>query len=100
LLEKKLKVESFNVTNIVANADIGMKIDIGQLAQSKLALKDETFPGVIYRMGTPVKAVLVFSSGKIVFTGARTKTTLTWHLRCSRKTLWYLRVRSKHDHCL
>lgn len=73
LLDKKLRVETFAVTNIVANADIGMKIDIGQLAQSRLALKDETFPGVIYRMGNPVKAVLVFSSGKIVFTGARTK---------------------------
>lgn len=50
-----------------------MKIDVGLLSQHRLAIKDETFPGVIYRMGTPVKAVLIFSSGKIVFTGARTK---------------------------
>lgn len=50
-----------------------MKIDVGQLSQHRLAIKDETFPGVIYRMGNPVKAVLIFSSGKIVFTGARTK---------------------------
>lgn len=73
MLEKKLKVETFNITNIVANADIGWRLDIGALSQGKLAFKDETFPGVIYRMGQPVKAVLIFSSGKIVFTGAKTK---------------------------
>ncbi len=73
LLEKKLKVESFNITNIVANADIGWRLDVGALSQYKLAFKDETFPGVIYRMGQPVKAVLIFSSGKIVFTGAKTR---------------------------
>jgi TATA-box binding protein (TBP) (component of TFIID and TFIIIB) len=36
-------------------------------------MKDDTFPGVIYKMTEPVKAVLIFSSGKIVFTGAKTK---------------------------
>lgn len=95
LLEKKLKVESFNVTNIVANADIGMKIDIGQLAQNKLALKDETFPGVIYRMGTPVKAVLVFSSGKIVFTGARTKNDIEMAFEMLKKD--FVVFKSKKD---
>ncbi len=36
-------------------------------------MKDDTFPGVIYKMTQPVKAVLIFSSGKIVFTGAKTR---------------------------
>jgi transcription initiation factor TFIID TATA-box-binding protein len=62
------------VQNVVSLAKLNAAdLDLYVIAQSKLALKDETFPGVIYRMGTPVKAVLVFSSGKIVFTGARTK---------------------------
>jgi TATA-box binding protein (TBP) (component of TFIID and TFIIIB) len=32
-------------------------------------LKDDQFPGAICKMGTPVKAVLVFSSGRVIFTG-------------------------------
>lgn len=88
-------MESFNVTNIVANADIGMKINIGELAQNRLALKDETFPGVIYRMGSPVKAVLVFSSGKIVFTGARTKQDIEQAFETLKKE--FVVFKSKND---
>lgn len=38
--EKKVKVETFSVTNMVASGDVGMKIDIGTLAAEALAFKD------------------------------------------------------------
>lgn len=57
----------------MANADVGIKVDLGSFAEDIRAFKDETFPGVIYKMGSPVKAILVFSSGKVVFTGAQSR---------------------------
>lgn len=48
-------------------------MDIAELAGDRLSFKDDTFPGVIYKMNSPVKAVLIFNSGKLVFTGAKDK---------------------------
>ena len=70
LTNKKLKLKGFRVTNIVANADLGYKIDIGKLSEDQFAQKDDSFPGAVHQMRHPVKAVLLFSSGKVVFTGA------------------------------
>jgi len=39
-------------------------------------LKDDSFPGAVYRMSDPVKAVLIFSSGKVVFTGAQERSQI------------------------
>ena len=33
----------------------------------------ELFPGLIFRMGQPKLVLLIFASGKIVFTGAKTR---------------------------
>ena len=72
LTNKKIRLEGFKVTNIVANADLGQKINIGKLSEEdELTRKDDSFPGAVYHMNQPVKAVLIFSSGKVVFTGAQ-----------------------------
>lgn len=77
LTNKKIKLEGFKVTNIVANADLGHKINIGKLAdEDKQTRKDDSFPGAVYHMDKPVKAVLIFSSGKVVFTGAQKRTQI------------------------
>jgi transcription initiation factor TFIID TATA-box-binding protein len=59
------------VTNIVANASLGFEVDLTGMSEQPDFFKDEHFPGVIYKMKDPVKAVLIFSSGKMVFTGAK-----------------------------
>lgn len=65
------------MTNIVANADLGHKINIGKLSEEdELTRKDDSFPGAVYHMDKPVKAVLIFSSGKVVFTGAQKRTQI------------------------
>lgn len=59
------------MTNIVANADLGYKIDLVKLADQHDAVKDDSFPGVVYRNIKSIKAALLFCSGKVVFTGAK-----------------------------
>lgn len=63
----------FKITNIVANADIGWKIDIGKLCEERNVIRNENFPGVVYKQMENVKSALIFASGKVVFTGAKTK---------------------------
>ena len=53
----------------------------------------EQFPGLIYRMEEPKVVILLFASGKLVCTGAKTRTR---RLRRSRKTAWATR-RNKSD---
>jgi transcription initiation factor TFIID TATA-box-binding protein len=66
----------FKVQNIVASADIGFPVRLEGLAQqhSKYSsYEPELFPGLIYRMLKPKVVLLIFVSGKIVLTGAKTR---------------------------
>jgi len=66
-------MSDFKVTNIVANADLGFKIHIGKLCEERYVVQSHKFPGVVYREMENVKSALIFASGKVVFTGAKTK---------------------------
>ena len=66
----------FHVTNIVANADLGWKIDIGKLCEERNVVRNENFPGVVYKQMEHVKSALIFASGKVVFTGAKSKDSI------------------------
>ena len=65
------------ITNIVATADLGGTIDLLQLYESEMGMRGrityepEQFPGLIYRMNNPKVVILLFTSGKLVCTGAR-----------------------------
>ena len=76
LTNPKISMTGFRVTNIVANADLGWDIDIGKISEDMVGIKDDNFPGVVYKMNEPVKAVLLFSSGKVVFTGAKNRDSI------------------------
>ena len=43
------------------------------LSEEKLFIKNDKFPGLVYKGLPNVKSVLIFASGKLVFTGAKTK---------------------------
>ena len=60
------------VVNMVASADLSGRIELEDCAYSigKTMYEPEQFPGLIYRMDVPKVVILVFSSGKIVCTGA------------------------------
>ena len=61
------------VQNIVASVDLGGKIHLEEAAKQlpKSMYEPEQFPGLIHRMADPKTVFLVFSSGKLVCTGAK-----------------------------
>src|SRR3989338_2080087 len=64
------------VENIVASATLNVIIPLEKIV-SKLEgmeFEPEQFPGLVYRMEKPKAAALIFGSGKIVCTGARSVT--------------------------
>lgn len=69
-------MKDFTIQNIVGSCDVGFPISLEGLqnAHEKFSTYEpEIFPGLIYRMMTPKIVLLVFASGKIVLTGAKTK---------------------------
>ena len=61
------------VQNIVATANLHTNIDLEAAADilDNVLYEPEQFPALIYRMADPKVVILVFSSGKLVCTGAK-----------------------------
>ena len=61
------------VQNIVASINLGGKIHLEQAARTlpRSMYEPEQFPGLIHRMLDPKTVILLFSSGKLVCTGAK-----------------------------
>ena len=61
------------VENIVASTSFAEKLDLDIIAQSleEAEYEPEQFPGLVHRIKEPKVAMLLFSSGKIVCTGAK-----------------------------
>ena len=77
---KKLGVDVYKnpkiiVQNIVATADLGGELNLTEVAQGlgleNVEYEPEQFPKLVYRIKEPKVAMLLFSSGKIVYAGAR-----------------------------
>jgi len=63
------------VQNIVASASLGGKVHLEEAARQlpKSMYEPEQFPGLIHRMKEPSAVILLFASGKLVCTGAKTE---------------------------
>ncbi len=61
------------VENIVASATLNVKVPLEKIVKKMegMEYEPEQFPGLVYRMTEPKAAALIFGSGKIVCTGAR-----------------------------
>jgi transcription initiation factor TFIID TATA-box-binding protein len=61
------------IENVVAFVVLGVKIPLNKLvgAVENTEYEPEQFPGLVYRITDPRAAALIFSSGKIVCTGAK-----------------------------
>ncbi len=83
IIVKKLRKEKINIKNdatitiqnIVASIDLGGKIRLEKAARTlpRSMYEPEQFPGVIHRMIDPKTVILLFASGKLVCTGAKTE---------------------------
>ncbi|KII64876.1 TATA-box-binding protein [Thelohanellus kitauei] len=64
----------FKIQNIVASCDVMFPIRLEGIHSEHTnfsSYEPELFPGLVYRLVSPKVVVLVFVSGKIVFTGAK-----------------------------
>jgi len=67
----KPKVE---IQNIVASASLDFRVNLDQLAMGceDTEYEPEQFPGLIFRLKDPKTVMLIFKSGKMIVTGAKT----------------------------
>lgn len=61
------------IENVVASTSLGDELDLQSIALSLdgAEYEPEQFPGLIYRLKSPKTAILLFRSGKVVCTGAK-----------------------------
>ena len=64
---------NIKIENIVASTALNVRIPLEKIVEhlEGTEYEPEQFPGLVYRMKDPKAAALIFSSGKIVCTGAR-----------------------------
>jgi len=72
--DKKIVPKSMEVVNIVVSSSLEHDIPLEKMAAtlSNTEYNPEQFPGLVIRIKDPKTSALIFSSGKIVSTGART----------------------------
>jgi len=65
--------DTINIENVVASTGIGQELDLQTVAMDLEGADydPEQFPGLVYRTQNPKSAALIFRSGKIVCTGAK-----------------------------
>ena len=68
-----VKKSNLKVQNIVATTSLGKPVSLTQLAktQNNTEYNPEQFPGLVIRIKEPKTSALIFSSGNVVCTGAR-----------------------------
>ena len=76
--------ETVHIENVVASTGIGAELELEQLAMDLQGADydPENFPGIVYRLQDPKAATLIFRSGKIVCTGAKSIDDV--HTACQR----------------
>jgi transcription initiation factor TFIID TATA-box-binding protein len=67
-------VAKIKIENVVATTSIGKELDLQSIAGALKGAQYDTerFPGLVYRIKEPKTAMLLFRSGKVVCTGAKT----------------------------
>ena len=70
---KIIGTPKIRIENVVASASVEAEIDLDKVAATlpNAEYEPEQFPGLVLRLTEPKVAVLVFSSGKMVCTGAK-----------------------------
>ena len=64
-----------SIENVVASASVDQKIDLNVITQTfpDVEYHPDQFPGLVFRLKSPKTATLIFSSGKMVCTGAKSE---------------------------
>ncbi len=94
---EKTSPREIKVVNIVVSASLGHDIPLEKMAAtlSNTEYNPEQFPGLVIRIKEPKTSALIFSSGKIVCTGARTMANVHESIRKIIKSLEKINVKIK-----
>jgi transcription initiation factor TFIID TATA-box-binding protein len=75
--EPTVKPDDLDITvvNVVASASLDQKIDLLAILKvfRNVEYRPKQFPGLVFRLKRPKTATLIFASGKMVCTGARSE---------------------------
>jgi transcription initiation factor TFIID TATA-box-binding protein len=65
--------DSIRIENVVASSTLDQKIDLDAVVKGNPGVEYDptTFPGLIYKIKRPRTSILIFSTGKMVCTGAK-----------------------------
>jgi len=72
LVKRKALTE---IQNVVASATLGQDLDLSSIVRAfpGVEYRPESFPGLVFRLKKPKTATLIFRSGKMVCTGAKSE---------------------------
>jgi len=67
--------DSIRIENVVASATLNQRIDLNAVVKGNplVEYRPEQFPGLVFRLKRPKTATLIFNSGKMVCTGAKSE---------------------------
>ena len=73
--EDRKKRIQISIENVVASATLDQKIDLLSILKTfkNVEYRPKQFPGLVFRLKRPKTATLIFSSGKMVCTGAKSE---------------------------
>ena len=65
-----------SIENVVASASVDQRMDLNEITRkfADVEYHPDQFPGLVFRIKSPKTATLIFSSGKMVCTGAKSET--------------------------
>lgn len=86
---KKTKRPEFEITNIVASANLGMGLDLYTIASEveNVEYEPEQFPGAILKFREPKASLLLFKNGKVICAGSKDEKSIEAALMKAKKIL-------------
>ena len=101
-MEKTKSESNYKIQNIVATTSLGKPVSLTKLArtQSNTEYNPEQFPGLVMRIKEPKTSALIFSSGKVVCTGAKSMLKVKDSIRAIIKNIEKINIRIKVDKVL
>ena len=69
------KAVYIHIENVVASATLHQRVDLNAVVKGYpgVEYRPEQFPGLVFRLKRPKTATLIFNSGKMVCTGAKSE---------------------------
>lgn len=96
-IKKKVTKKSYEIVNIVVSASLEHPIPLEKMAATlpNTEYNPEQFPGLVIRIKDPKTSALIFSSGKIVCTGARSMDKVNESIKKIIKSLEKINIKIK-----